>query len=77
MGGDSMTVDRNILRCDGYGCAAEAHLEVGTPTVGTDPEVRGEVRRRFASDGWTTDLSPFWQETLDFCPLHTPEQRAG
>ena len=75
--GDSMTVDRNILRCDGRGCAAEAVLDARASDERAGPELRGVVRRRFATEGWTSGVSKFWGETLDFCPLHNEERQTG
>jgi len=68
-----VTIHRDVLKCDFFGCRAQAALDV--PTLGViSPELHYEIRRTFAEQGWASKSRDGWSEPyIDYCPDHIPK----
>lgn len=67
-----MTIDGDVLRCDFYGCRAEALLDM--PSQFISPEFHHEIRQTFAERGWASKGRDRNEPHVDYCPDHIPKR---
>ena len=73
-GRDFVTIEGEVLRCDFYGCRAEALIDV--PSMDIGPEFHRDVREIFAERGWASKSRDRWRlQPIDFCPDHIPKRQ--
>jgi hypothetical protein len=67
-----VTVEADLIRCDGRGCQVEATVDIPASSLEIHPEFPYEVRRWFALLGWKSVEGQGGSDgLLDLCPLHT------
>jgi hypothetical protein len=66
-----MTVEENVIRCDGYCCPSVDKLDIPFDSFRVSADWTFEVRRWFEDRGWRTVDAGDGKRRADLCPQHT------
>jgi hypothetical protein len=65
-----MTVNHNLIQCDGYACPSVERLDVPLDSVRGSDDWTFQVRCWFEEQGWRTVDAGDGKRRADLCPQH-------